>query len=264
MTQTFKINFLGWGLLSTGTNIQSFKKGFKSKVKNYRPISDLCSTTKIFEKLILNQIAYLEKTNKLDFNSKQKHGFKKNKSTSIKKYFIANRIKLLLTTYFYSILFIIMKFGYQQISVLNLKVNYSLHLEKHCKPVLTCTTPSSHLQIFIYNSNKQTLVKLEITGYCFNCIKFINVPDHIELVQLANQIISTSRQTHFEIQKTNKFKIGLNILSNKLYCLNNQIELNNLNLPIYAFKKSMKIKYLILNNLLNIIIKCTINLVCMV
>ena len=68
------------------------------------------------------------------------------------------------------------------------------------------------------------------------------------MANLANQIISTRRQTHFEIQKPNKFKIGLNILSNKLYCLNNQIELNILNLPFYAFKNLMKTKYLIWNN----------------
>ena len=78
--------------------------------------------------------------------------------------------------------------------------------------------------------------------------KIFNDPDHIELANFANQIISTRRQTHFEIQKTNKFKIGLNTLSNKLYCLNNQIELNILNLPFYAFKNLMKTKYLIWNN----------------
>jgi hypothetical protein len=63
-------------------------------------------------------------------------------------------------------------------------------------------------------------------------------PDHVELVHFANQIISTSRQTYFEILKTIKFKIGLNILSNKLYCLNNHIDSN---LSFYAFNNKIKI-----------------------
>ena len=62
--------------------IPVFKKGNKSNVENYRPIANQCSTSKIFEKLILKQIHYLETINKLDFTCKQQHGFKKNKSTA--------------------------------------------------------------------------------------------------------------------------------------------------------------------------------------
>ena len=62
--------------------IPIFKKGSKTKIENYRPISNLCSSTKIFERLILNQIKYLETTNSLDFTGKNQHGFKKSKSTA--------------------------------------------------------------------------------------------------------------------------------------------------------------------------------------
>ena len=62
--------------------IPIFKKGDKTKIENYRPIANLCSGSKIFEKLILKQIHYLESTNKLDLTGKQQHGFKKNKSTA--------------------------------------------------------------------------------------------------------------------------------------------------------------------------------------
>ena len=62
--------------------IPIFKKGSKNAVENYRPIANQCSTSKVFEKLILKQINYLESINKLDFTCKQQHGFKKNKSTS--------------------------------------------------------------------------------------------------------------------------------------------------------------------------------------
>jgi hypothetical protein len=59
-----------------------FKKGSKNQIENYRPIANLCAASKVFEKLILKQIHYLEKTNKLDLTGKQQHGFKKNKSTA--------------------------------------------------------------------------------------------------------------------------------------------------------------------------------------
>ena len=62
--------------------IPIFKKGCKTKIENYRPIANLCSSSKIFEKLILKQIQYLESKNKLDLTGKRQHGFKKNKSTA--------------------------------------------------------------------------------------------------------------------------------------------------------------------------------------
>ena len=62
--------------------IPIFKKGSKTEIENYRPVANLCSTSKIFEKLILKQIHYLENTNKLDLTVKQQHGFKRKKSTA--------------------------------------------------------------------------------------------------------------------------------------------------------------------------------------
>ena len=62
--------------------IPIFKKGDKSKIENYRPIANLCAGSKVFEKLILKQIHYLESKNLLDLTGKQQHGFKKIKSTA--------------------------------------------------------------------------------------------------------------------------------------------------------------------------------------
>ena len=36
------------------------KKGNKSLIENYRPVANLCSVSKVFEKLILNRIYELE------------------------------------------------------------------------------------------------------------------------------------------------------------------------------------------------------------
>ena len=62
--------------------IPIFKKGSKTEIENYRPVANLCSTSKIFEKLFLKQIHYLENTNKLDLTGKHQHGFKRKKSTA--------------------------------------------------------------------------------------------------------------------------------------------------------------------------------------
>ena len=58
------------------------KKGPKNKLENYRPIANLCSTSKIFERLILRRIQSIELQNNVDITGKQQHGFKKCKSTA--------------------------------------------------------------------------------------------------------------------------------------------------------------------------------------
>ena len=58
------------------------KKGPKQNIENYRPISNLCSTSKVFERLILSRIKSLEQLNNVDITGVNQHGFKKNKSTS--------------------------------------------------------------------------------------------------------------------------------------------------------------------------------------
>ena len=57
-----------------------FWSGINNPYENYRPIANLCSSSKIFEKLILKQIQYLENKNKLDLTGKRQHGFKKTKA----------------------------------------------------------------------------------------------------------------------------------------------------------------------------------------
>ena len=58
------------------------KKGPKNKIENYRPIANLCSTSKIFERLILKRLLELNSIHKIDITGNHQHGFKKLKSTS--------------------------------------------------------------------------------------------------------------------------------------------------------------------------------------
>ena len=58
-----------------------FKKGKISKIKNYRLISNLCSASKFFEKIILIRLQKLEKFKNVDLTGKSQHGFKAKHST---------------------------------------------------------------------------------------------------------------------------------------------------------------------------------------
>ena len=58
------------------------KKGSKQQIENYRPVANLCSTSKIFERMILNRIRKLECLNGIELGGKEQHGFTRNKSTA--------------------------------------------------------------------------------------------------------------------------------------------------------------------------------------
>ena len=62
--------------------IPIYKKGNNTNISNYRPIANLCSTTKVFEKLILMRIRQLEKECKCDITGSEQHGFKTGRSTT--------------------------------------------------------------------------------------------------------------------------------------------------------------------------------------
>jgi hypothetical protein len=47
-----------------------FKKGNKKNINSYRPISNFCSASKIFERLMLNRLVDIESTNNVDLTGK--------------------------------------------------------------------------------------------------------------------------------------------------------------------------------------------------
>ena len=59
------------------------KKGNSNQIENYRPIANLCSASKIFERLILLRIQEIEKLSNIDLTGKSQYGFKKGHSTSL-------------------------------------------------------------------------------------------------------------------------------------------------------------------------------------
>ncbi len=68
-------------LWKTSRIIPLFKKGKKNKIENYRPISNLCASSKVFEKLVLARILDIEKEGSVDIMGKTQHGFRKGRST---------------------------------------------------------------------------------------------------------------------------------------------------------------------------------------
>jgi hypothetical protein len=48
-------------------------KGERQKVESYRPIANLCSTSKIFEKLILMRILDIQEQNEVDLTRQGQH-----------------------------------------------------------------------------------------------------------------------------------------------------------------------------------------------
>ena len=59
---------------------------------NYRPIANLCSMSKIFEKLIMQKIIEIEEINKVDLTRINQHGFKRGKSTSTAGLYIHSEV----------------------------------------------------------------------------------------------------------------------------------------------------------------------------
>ena len=62
--------------------IPTHKKEDKSKIENYRPISNLCSSSKVFEKLIMKRINNIQESQMVDLTGNAQHGFKKCRSTA--------------------------------------------------------------------------------------------------------------------------------------------------------------------------------------
>jgi hypothetical protein len=67
-----------------------FKKGSKTEMSNYRPISLLTFFSKVFEKVIYNRLHNHIKVNNI--LAKEQYGFRNNSSTEIASYNLINNI----------------------------------------------------------------------------------------------------------------------------------------------------------------------------
>jgi hypothetical protein len=81
-------------------------KGNKKDVESYRPIANLCSTSKVFEKLILKHIREIQDKNECDITGQNQHGFKCKRSTST----LSSQLKSIIVSYSWNY----MVFAYRQ------------------------------------------------------------------------------------------------------------------------------------------------------
>ena len=65
---------------------------------------------------------------------------------------------------------------------------------------------------------------------------------NVDWLALNFQQTLTQRQTQFSVIKTNKRRVRINILANRLHTINNLINLNDLNMPLITLKVKYKKK----------------------
>ena len=82
---------------------------------------------------------------------------------------------------------------------------------------------------------KMALCLFKMYNENYNSIKF---------TQLNFNQVLTGRLTLFKTLKNNKYKVGLNLLSNRLYYINDEIPLEWLNNSLSTFKVKCKEMYL--------------------
>jgi hypothetical protein len=63
----------------TSRILKLHKKGKKNLVENFRPISNLCAGSKVFERLVLMRILEIEEQSGTSLTGNNQHGFKKEK-----------------------------------------------------------------------------------------------------------------------------------------------------------------------------------------
>ena len=80
----------------TSRVIPLYKKGEKNKIENYRPISNLCSGSKVFERCILTRIVKIEEQAGCSLTGTNQHGFRKDRSTITAAQEIQSRVAALM------------------------------------------------------------------------------------------------------------------------------------------------------------------------
>jgi hypothetical protein len=81
---------------------------------------------------------------------------------------------------------------------------------------------------------------------------FNNLIPRKDWLDLNFQMINTRRQIFFEVQNRSVYRVGNNILTNRLSCLNRKVTLDMLNLPIEPYKIKCKDMFLLWSVFLNL------------
>ena len=156
-------------------------------------------------------------------------------------------MRLLLDTYFYSVLY------YN--SVIWLTPSLKSEMKHDLLAISSWALRSCMMNpqceisfINVHRHNKKCTPKqvmlYQISLNLYKTFNFTNNVPPTEVIRVFEQMISTRRQVLFESFRSNRSKIGMNANENKFYHINKQIPLATLNFSFMAFKRVMKLKFL--------------------
>ena len=189
---------------------------------------------------------------KLNWQTQTNHAIAKAKKAlfglkAISKFFNFNEMRMLLDSYFYSILYYNSNIWLN--SILSPEYKQKL-LSISAYALRTCLRIDSIGMSFVdihKTCKKCTPAQILTYNQAIQLYKIINskdFPNTFEEVTVVDQIICTGRQLKFKIFRNNHLKIGMNTTANKLHCVSDLIGLDLLNLGFLHFKKLAKIQFL--------------------
>ena len=159
----------------------------------------------------------------------------------IKKYFNQDELLSLLTSNFYSILY----YNSEVWHIPKLKPALNqLILSASANALKLSQRNPDFFESFVdkhKNCNRATPKQMIIYKHAILAHKLYNQSGpRSDWIDLNFDQILTSRQKTFQITRTNKYKVGNNLLSSRLSVVNNMIELNDFNLSLASFKIKYK------------------------
>ena len=159
----------------------------------------------------------------------------------IKKYFTQKEILSLITANYFSVLY----YNSEVWHLPTLKPEIKQHLLSASANALKLAQRyPDRMESFINihtNLNRATPEKFLLFKHAILLHKLFNTrTPSIEWVDLTFKQTYSQRQTKFYLIKSNNYKIGNNILTNRMAILNNKINLEDLNLSLNGFKVKYK------------------------
>ena len=151
----------------------------------------------------------------------------------LKKFFGAGEMRILLDSFFYSVLYYNSCIWLTPDLSPDLKQNLlsiSANALRSCVNFSGYDVSFENIHIVNKKSTPKQLMKYQIA---ISLHKLINVnPESLNFdqVMVMDQVVCTGRQLRFQVLRKYNHKIGMNIMANKFYHINNEISLDMLNI----------------------------------
>ena len=165
----------------------------------------------------------------------------------LKKYFVADEMRSLLDSYFYSVLYYNSSIWMTPTLTSDLKqslLSVSANALRSCLPYQSFDVSFENIHKIAKKSTPKQLMHYQIA---LGLHKLVNAnPEFLtfEQVMVVDQVVYTSRQLHFKVLRKFNNKIGMNTTANKLYYINDEISFDMLNHSFVHYKKLCKIQFL--------------------